>query len=364
MKTTLLKDTFLEKINTSLKFTSSKVISSNVLQGVCLLTDENGLHFYSTNLSSYYHSMIKKEKLDKVKVVVEPKKISEFLSLVNTPSVDIEIKEKDLIISSGKTKGDFPLIDASEFPFPPKINSPKQKIKTSFFEKNLSTILFSASSDETRPALTGINFVVKEDGLKIVSTDGFRLSLLSLKRTEDVPSMIVPSQFLDEAIRLIKDEELLFSFSKEEKVLVFYGKEVDLYTRLIDGDYPPFERVIPSEKKTTITISKSDLLRAVKLVSIFTRDVSNIIILKTENDEIVVMPKAGGEDVNVSKVEAKIDGEGQKIAFNYKFLTDFLSAAETEKIQIELLRGDAPAVFKQVGVDNFLHIIMPVRIQD
>lgn len=364
MKTSLLKDSFLEKINLASKFTSSKVLSSNILQCVCLKTEGGRLHLYSTDLNSYYHSSLKTDISKKIQVAIEPRKISEFLSLVDTPKIDLEITEKDLIIESGKTRGDFPLVDATEFPFPPLIKAEKQKIKTDFFKKNLPILLFSASTDETRPALTGINFVAADDGLKIVSTDGFRLSLLNLKREAVFPAAIVPASFLREAMKIIEEEDVSFSYSPQEKILVFFSRDEELYTRLIEGDFPPFERVIPQDKKTTITLDREELLRNVKLVSIFTRESSNVVVLKTAKDEVVITPKTSPNETNVARQEAKVEGEDQKIAFNYRFLLDFLGSVTSEKITIELLRGDAPAVFKAGNLSGFIHIIMPVRIQE
>ncbi len=202
------------------------------------------------------------------------------------------------------------------------------------------------------------------DDLKLVSTDGFRLSLLTLKKEESLPSMIVPSQFLSEVSKLIDEDEVSFSYSQEEKILAFHIGSHDLHTRLIDGEFPPFEKVIPTDKKTTVTVDREEFLRNVKLVSIFAREFSSVIILKVEKEGVVLLPKTGSDSANVVKQDAVVEGEVQRIAFNYKFLVDFLSNSSAKKIVIELLRGDAPALFKSEGQDNFIHIIMPIRIQE
>lgn len=364
MKIALLKESFLEKLTLASKFTSSRLVSSSVLQGVCMVGGENKIDFYSTNLNYYYHTYIKNEGSHKFKIVVEPKKIAEFLSLISEPKVDLEIGEKKLTIESGKVKGEFPLFDSGEFPFPPEVKVEKKTIKASLIKKNLPTIVFSASTDETRPVLTGIDFVSTGDDLRLVSTDGFRLSLLTLKKEENLPSMIVPASFLSEVVKLIDEDEVSFSYSQEEKILAFHIGHHDLYTRLIDGEFPPFEKVIPTDKKTTVTVDREEFLRNVKLVSIFAREFSSVIVLKVDKEGITLMPKTGDGNANVVKGDAEVVGDDQKIAFNFKFLADFLSNASSKKIVIELLRGDAPAVFKSEGHDNFIHIIMPIRIQD
>jgi len=365
MKILLQKTGFLEKLELSSHFTSSKLSSSTSLQGVCLVGEEKTIHFYSSDLNYYYHSVLKNDNNNKFKIIIEPKKIIEFLSLLPETKIEIEIKEKAIVISQGKIKGQFPLFSDQNFPFPPKKTEERQKVKTSFFKESLPFLLFAVSNDETRPVLTGINFVTDDENLQLVSTDGFRLSLLTLKKNLPFSSMIIPSGFLIHTQRFINKEiEIEFSYLKDEKLLVFFIGDNDIYVRMIEGEYPPFQKVIPTEKKTTVTIDADEFLRSVKLVSVFSRDFSNIIIMEVEKDSVKFIPKVGQGEEDVVYQEAKIEGESQKIAFNYKYLIDFLNSASKKKVIIELLRSDAPVVFKIEGINNFFHIIMPVRIQE
>ncbi len=365
MKIQLPKNDFLKKIELSSRFTSSKLSSSTSLQGVCLVGEENKINFYSTDLNYYYHSILKYVGNNKFKIIIEPKKVIEFLSLLPDLKIEIDIKEKAIVISQGKIKGQFPLFSDQDFPFPPKNTEEKQKIKTSFFKESLPYLFFSVSSDETRPVLTGVNFVTDDENLQLVATDGFRLSLLTLKKDLPFSSMIIPAGFLINAQRFInKETEIEFSYLKEEKLLAFFIGENDIYVRMIEGEYPPFEKVIPTEKKTTVIIDSEEFLRSVKLVSVFSKEFSNIIIMEVEKDSVKFIPKVGQGEEDVVFQEAKIEGDSQKIAFNYKYLIDFLSHVPKKKIIIELLRSDAPVVFKIEGINNFFHIIMPVRIQE
>src|SRR3990170_820860 len=140
-----------------------------------------------------------------------------------------------MFIKAEKTKGRFPLINAGDFPMPPKIEEKTQKIKTEFLTRNLPLVLFSASADETRPALSGINFLTNEE-LVLVATDGFRLSLVKTKKEAKLPSVIIPADFLREIIHLGKDEkEVYFSYSAKEKAIRFRLGETEFYSRLIEG---------------------------------------------------------------------------------------------------------------------------------
>ncbi len=364
MKISVNKELFLEKLGLASKFTSSRLSSLTVVQGVLIEGEKGKINFYSTDLSSYCHTFIKTTNGQNFRIIVDPKKIIEFLTLLPAGNLEVDISEKQLTISYEKTKGVFPIIASNEFPLPPKMDEKGQKIKADFLIKNLPLILFSSSNDETRPVLTGVNFLTDDDEMVMVATDGFRLSLVRMKKETDIPPMIVPAGFLGEVSRFFKDEEVYFNYSKTEKAISFKIGDNEFFSRLVEGEYPPFEKVIPSEKKTTIALDKEEFLRNIKLISVFARDFSNIIIIETEKDGIQIKPKKDTEGEDVAFQEATVEGEAQRIAFNYKFLLDFLNHAEAKRIKIDLVRSDAPVVFKLEDNPNFLHIIMPVRIQE
>ncbi len=365
MKISFQRDILLENLFFSSHFTSSRLSSLIALQGTLIKNEKGIIHFYSTNLSSYYHSSIKSNEKESFEIVVEPKKIIEFLSLLSEGEIEMEVKEKQIMIVQGKTRGEFPLIVSKDFPLPPIVEEKPQKIKADFFLKNLPLILFSASSDETRPVLTGVNLVSQEEELLLVTTDGFRLSLLKLKKEIELPSMIIPSGFLLETLPFLKNEkEVELKYSAKEKLINLTIGKYDLYSRLVEGEYPPFEKVIPADKKTTVETDRDELLRNIKLISIFARDVSNIVIIQVAKDAIQLKPKAEVGEHNSTQQDAEIHGDEQKVAFNYKFLLELLNHLEAKKISIELLRSDSPVVFKSDKYPNFLHIIMPVRIQE
>jgi DNA polymerase-3 subunit beta len=280
-------------------------------------------------------------------------------------TITFEVKEKQITITQNKTKGNFPLLAADEFPLPPELTEEPQKLEADFLSKNLPLVLFTASADEARPVLTGINFVVSDEELLMVATDGFRLSLLKEKRKGDISSMIIPADFLEEIMRNVGSaKELLFSYSQREKIVRFKVGDNAFYSRLIEGEFPAYERVMPAEKKTTVVLDKADFLRNIKLISVFARDFSNVIVCEFKKGEMTMRPKKEGNEENTTVQEIDFEGEEQKVAFNFKYLLDFLNHVDSKKITIEILRSDAPIVFKLEKNASFIHIIMPVRITE
>jgi DNA polymerase-3 subunit beta len=364
MNITIQKDSFFEKISIASHFTSGRLSSLLSLQGVLLKGEKKTIHIYSTNLNFFYHTVLKTENDHKFKILIEPKSLIEFLSLLMPGKIEIEIHEKKLAINQGKTRGLFPLLPHRDFPFPPEPKEQKKTtIKPSFLIKNIPLVLFAASGDQTRPVLSGIDFVSQEEELVLVSTDGFRLSLLRLPKESDIPSFIIPASFLGELLHFVKEKEnISFEYLPEEKTVCFKTEDNEFFTRLIDGEFPPYEKVIPTEIKTTVIADREDFLRNIKLISVFAKNTSNIIVIHITKNGLQIKPKTDTEDENTTSQEANIEGDDQKVAFNYKFVLDFLQHIEAKKIKIEIVRSDAPVVFKSEDNNNFLHVIMPVRI--
>ncbi|MEO6508811.1 MAG: DNA polymerase III subunit beta [Patescibacteria group bacterium] len=365
MKINVQKDLLLEKLNLVSRFTSNRLASSTALQGVLIKTDDSHVHLFSTNLTTYFHTSFPYTEKEPIQVIIEPRKIVEFLNLLNPGEVILDLSDKQVIIRQDKTRGSFPVMTAEDFPLPPTMVDNEQNIDSKFFLDNLPLLLFTASSDETRPVLTGINFVNAESELLMVATDGFRLSLIKKKAMGEIPSMIIPSDFLQEILKSIKDiKQIGFSFSREEKLVKFTVGGDEYYSRLIEGEFPPFERVILNESKTKVKVDKADLQRNVKLISIFARDFSNVVIGEFTKEGLTIRPKKEANQENTAFQDIEMEGEDQKIAFNYKFVLDLLNHVDEKTVIMEILRPDAPVAFKLEKNKDFLHIIMPVRIQE
>lgn len=359
------KDTFANLLAIASRFTSNRLSSSTSLQGILVRADSEGLSLYATNLITFFKTSFKLGGLEGVEAVVEPKKMLEFLAFLPSGELTVEFNERQAVLKMNKTKGNFPLIVASDFPLPPIFPNKAERIDHVVFAKLLSMVLFSASTDDTRPVLTGVNFHSSDNELKLVTTDGFRLSLVQDKKLGEFPPMIIPADFLSEVLRYMKEAEVVkFNYSADEKMVMFEVDSHVFYSRLIEGDYPPFARVIPTEAKTTIVTDRSDLQRNIKLISVFARDFSNVIVMEVSSDGLTLRPKKEGNVENTAFQEAEISGDGMTVAFNYKFVLDVLNAVEGDDITIELLRPDAPVVFKTKKNTGFLHVIMPVRIQE
>ena len=211
IKIFLDKGVFVEKLTKALRFSSSRFFSSTALQGIMLKKEKNQIIIYSTNLNFFYLAKIENHQEGEFKIFFDPRKVLEFVSLFNPGNFFIEVTGKSVIFEQEKNKGEFPIYQTEDFPeYPDLKNLEKQKTEVGFLKKNLPFLLFSASQDDTRPVLTGINFISKEDINHIVSTDGFRLSLVLTEKQAVFPQTIIPSFFLSEILKIIKEEKEIF----------------------------------------------------------------------------------------------------------------------------------------------------------
>jgi DNA polymerase-3 subunit beta len=289
----------------------------------------------------------------------------EFLSLLSSERTNIYIDDKKLVIESNKTRASFNLIPATDFPSLPKVDGKEGKFSKDFIRQGLPLVLFAAAKDETRPILTGINFLTKGEQKHVVATDGFRLSLISEEKKDFFPSIIIPAGVLAEVLRLVGEgEEIKILFSDEKKIIKLIIGDIDIYSRAIEGDFPPFEKVIPTDYKTRVVLDREEFLRNIKLASIFARDYSNIVVFDIKKDGFYISPKTKDEKGTVIYQEAGVEGEEQKIAFNYKFILDFLNNIKSKGVVFEMNQPNSPGVFKSQDQKDFLHVIMPIRTEE
>ncbi len=367
MKYILDRDTVLEILNQATKFTSSRGITLPVLQGVLLTAKKDAITFSSTNLNVFYERtlQITSDEADEMKVVVDAKKVTEFLALLSAGDVEMNLEKTKVSFVQKKAKGAFALTDAGDFPAAPELTEKPLEIETKTLQSVVPFLSFSTAKDETRPVLTAICLTTRDGKPLFVSTDGFRLSLCEMKESlVDVPTL-VPADFLQEVLRQVKEEKSIqVTISKEQHMLKVVSADATYHTRLIEGDFPPYEKVIPSSVITTVTCNADELQRATKLVSVFARESSNIVLFTISPTGLTLKPKGDMAEEAGTTIDAKVEGESLQVAFNNRFILEYLSHSRTKDITMEFLRADAPVVFKETGeYEGSMHIIMPVRVQ-
>jgi DNA polymerase III subunit beta len=368
MKVTLLTI----NIQSKLSFINHAVSSKSqipILLNVLLETEGNKLKISSTDLEIGIEVFIQAEIQEKGSTTVSARTFIELINSIADDTITLETTDNTLVVTSKKTKSVFQTINSSEFP---KLYKEKgEKIAILYEEqmqKDFSAIIFAAAVDTTRPALSGVMMKSEEEGFLLVATDGYRLSLkhhkIENKNNNTSAIYIIPARVFKELLA-IKEEskEVEVYASVENSQVLFVQGETVLIGRLIEGAFPNYEKIIPADFSVSAEFDREEMLKAVKICSIFARDTANIIKLSLQKDKIVVSSQSPSIGENTVTVDAVLKGEENEIAFNSRYLQDILSGLNTKEILFEMTGPLNPGVFKIKDDASFLHIIMPVRVQ-
>lgn len=340
-----------------------------VLGNVLLTAKDSTLSLTTTNLETAITTKITAVVEKEGEITVPAKQINEITSLIKEEKVKISVENNSLLIKGKKTKNTLTTTPASEFPpITKKEGQPNLIIKEKELERAIMQTAVATSQEESRPLLGGVRVIKKEKGIEAAATDGYRLSVrdIVVEKGEIDKVYIFPIRALLEVVRTAQEEK-----AKEIKVItidsqnqaVFLFENTEIVTRLIDGEFPNFQKIIPPSFTTKITIDKEELVNAVKIASVFARESANIVKLKIANKTLTVSANAPSVGENASTLEVDHKGEDIEVAFNFRFLLDFLSVVDSERVVFETNGALNPGVFKAEKDPGLLHIIMPVRVQ-
>lgn len=339
-----------------------------IVQNVLLSSDDGRLRITATNLETTESVWVAAKIEKEGGICVSSRLLSDFVSSLPRSTVRLSVKDGALVLLCEGYRATIPGSAAEEFP---PVFSHIKTGEVSVHKEDLmvavSAVSFAAATDDGRPLLTGVKMIQRSGEILFVATDGYRLSVkkTALKLKEEV-DILVPARALNEVMKVCGEEKGVkeVSFSKPvDAQISFTVGDTEIRTRLIDGEYPNFEKIIPTKHNTRVLFDKDALFQAVKSASIFARDSANIIRLHVENQAVTVAantPQVGEDEIDVS---AKVDGEGGDMAFNSRFLVEFLSNFPGEEVLFEMTGSLNPGVFKSTKDDSYLHIIMPVRVQ-
>lgn len=303
-------------------------------------------------------------------VTVLAKTFFDFLSSFNKEKITLEQKDTNLHLKGEKTKATFQTMPKEDFP---KIYEKKgekiTEVEGEKIKKELKNVVFSASQDSGRPALSGVLLEKEGGGVIAVATDGFRLSLKKnigvLIKSKEEKELLIPSRVIKELLSMVEDNEKVEVFvSLENNQIIFSQEKITLVGRLIEAEYPAYEKILPVDFSTKAEFDKEEMLAAVRRCSIFARETANVIKISIEKEKIRISANTPSIGENSVEVDAKIQGEENEIAFNARYLLELFSSIEEDIMVFEMAGPLNPGVFKIKGDNSFLHLIMPIRVQE
>ncbi|HPR35206.1 MAG TPA: DNA polymerase III subunit beta [Anaerolineaceae bacterium] len=349
-----------------------------VLSNILIKTDEGRLRLSATNLELGISAWIGAKVSQEGGLTVPARTFVDLVS--NLPNEDVimtlDERTQSLNVKCGTLNTDIKGISAEEFPpMPTPDDESAIPLNVENFKEMIQRVAFAASTEDTRPNLTGVHMSFQGDVLEMAATDGYRISISKAAIGHKPPQnleALIPARALSELSRIAVngDETLLMSFPAARGQVIFHLKDAELVSQLIEGNFPNYTAIIPSTFKTRTVLNTAQLLKACKQTEIIAREGSYI-------GRLDIQPEAGstgsGAQMEISAtseqtgsseviVDASVDGVPLLISFNIRFLREALEVIKTANVLLETNAANTPGMLRPVGDDSFRHIIMPMNV--
>ena len=361
----------LSELNHKMNAISSVVPNKTTMPilSTVLMSAENGIFSISaTDLDISVTSRVNGTVAEEGKIAVPAKKLAEIVKSLDGDDVALDTEADKLTLSCGKSRFVINARSAEDFP-----KLPKQESKTSFpIDPEIVGALiqktkYAVSTDLTRPALCGVLWEVDRKGISMVATDGHRLAKVEIALdlgTVQKMDVIVPPKALD-TMRTYAEGEKEVRISIGENSISFDMKETTIYSRLLEGPFPNYQRVIPAKNEKELVISRSALQEATKRVSILSDTLTKQVIFSIGKTKLNLNVSTQELGEAREEIEASFSGEAMDIGYNANYVLDILRTVDAEEIVFLLDRPDNAAVVKPASEGGNLKqtcIIMPLRI--
>jgi len=348
-----------------------------ILQGMLIETSDKGLHLIGTDLESYIETYVPSSLTDSFRMVLPAKYLGEIVRRLPEREVVLryDSEKRVAVISSGKAVYEINSMDPAEYPLFPEV--PERawwKVAGKELANFIKMTAFCVATEETRPFLTGVFMEFDENEVKLVATDSFRLALtrvssengFSRKRDK---GLLIPARALNEVARILQNSDEEVEVYASENQVAFKWTDTTIVSRLIEGQFPSYERVIPQQHSTLIVVEREAFQESVERVSIMGQDEFGTVRLSARDTTLTVSanaPEVGRALDEISAIKVT-EGNGE-IALKARFITDVLKAVDDDEIAIKMTGGStSPVILTQVESEpakpvRFLYLIMPVSL--
>ncbi|MEY3470826.1 MAG: hypothetical protein RLZZ223_176 [Candidatus Parcubacteria bacterium] len=368
MKFTCLQENILKGLNIA-RQSSSRSTTLPVLQTFLLQGKQGSLTISSTNLEIGIRVHIRGKEDSEGAICIPQDTLLTYIRNLPQDKLNLNVENDELTIEQGQDiQAKFKGMVAEDFPTLPEIEIENQiSINSNDLKQGLKAVYGSLPKNEFRPEISGVYLAKKGNQLVFVGTDGFRLSekKVNLNNLEgDNFSVIIPSKTVAEIIRildLIDETEVNIQFGSSQIKLI--ADTVEIISKLIDGNFPQYEGLIPQKFSTTFDCDSQELVQAIKLSSVFSQNAVNDVKLQLQDEKSLSVSSADSQTgSNKTKLPIHINGDtGLTITFNYNYLLDGIQLFKEGIIQFHLNDTDSPVIIKSDDTPDFYYLIMPIR---
>ena len=349
-----------------------------VLSNVLLATDQSRLKLSATNLEMGVNCWIGAKVEEEGAITIPARLLSDFVNSLPPEPISMELNTRSQTLALRCTRYDANIkgIDAQEFPLILTVaEDDTVDLDVATLRHMIEQVAFAAATDESRPVLTGVLASLSDSVLTLAAADGFRLSVSSAdiaQETKRPVSVIIPARALQELARISAEQQepIQMTVSANRNQVFFHMQDIDVLSQLVEGSFPDYKAIIPKAHNTRTVVNTAEFLKAVQIASFFSRDSANIVKLQIEapnelgGGQLTIAGTSADLGDNVSQIDATVDGQSARIAFNAKYLTDVLGVIDAAQVALETTGPSSPGVIKPVGSDDFVHVIMPMHIAE
>ena len=343
---------------------------------IYIATDDGRLKLAATNLEIAITCWLPAEVADEGSITIPARLLTEFVASLPDAEIDLTVapRSRQVQIHCARNEATISGMDADDFPPIPVIaDGDTVRLEPAALRIAVEHVVFAAATDDSRPVLTGVHMKIEEGRLTFAAADGFRLAVYTLNIAETLLEpleIIVPAKALQELSRLLADETdpVALHVNTERSRVMFRLSDVELTAQLIQGTFPTYGQLIPSEYQTRAVLEAGEFLREVRTAAVFARDGSGIVRLVVnpgdgEPGRVTISARAEEQGDHQGDMDATVEGDESKIAFNSRYLQDVLQVLGAGQVALETTGPSNPGVFRPIGREDYVHVIMPMFVQ-
>ena len=341
--------------------------SMPILGNILVETTKNGAKLAATDLELGIEAYVAGTVKEGGAVTLPARILTDIVTNLPEAPVDIIVLEGEskAAITSENVRFEILGLPATDFPLMPSgEGNVVVKFDTGLFRTMIRQTSFAVSTDETRPFLTGVYLVVDGEQGHLVATDGGRLAVRRAKMggARGKMTAIVPSKTMAELVRVLGSVEGEVSIASHDNQLIFSLAGMRFVSRLIAGQFPNYEQVIPKEFKQRITVGTERLLRGVRRASITAKDSANVVRLNASESTLTISSNTPDVGKAQEDIEVRVEGDAIPVAFNAKFLMDALSNIDAPDVHFDLTGPLSPGALHPTDNSEYVYVLAPVRV--
>lgn len=334
-----------------------------ILANVLIKTSNNRLSLSATNLDIAITHFIGAKVNEEGSITVPARLMQDFVGSLPGGVIELDLQETKLHVTTDQYQSVVNGIVADDFPVMPAISGGKSwKIKGNVFKKALQQVVFAASSDETRPVLTGVLLRTHEGHLYMAATDSYRLAEKQLTSNKDDIQLLIPASAMHDLLRVLGDAEDEVVVTYDDQQTLFQVGDIELVTRLVDGKYPDYKKLIPDGFATQATLKRADLVNVTKVSSLFARESAGSVTIEVdeESSQLSIRSVASQLGENTATAPAKAKGS-DSITLNSRYLLDALGVMSGDEVVFGFNGKLEATMLYDPANPDYKHIIMPLK---